>query len=292
MRILHCAIETSTYSVSYHKCQTYRSILQPCCRFKIIEFSGKLLLYKHPIDALPKSTFNGKIKVSVQKVTAAFGSASGLAINIAQYADRNWRSAWLILSPQEYSWFIFGRVYRKKQIKPQVIKVPDDSQDQKMVAEAATWIKNNDRNLKYSDREILLGESTWLNDNLLDSAQKLIRKSLGNLASWQSVLNWQRRGTPFYKVGEEHLQLMHDGINHCFFSFNSDGRVQVCDSLYKTHGSVTKRCLKVLDKSLLDEDGKLSVTMIPVQKQKDFFFYLDFLSRTLQDCRWSGRAFL
>ena len=141
------------------------------------------LLYKHPIDVLPKSTFNGKIKVSVQKVTAAFGSASGLAINVAQYADRNWRSVWLILSPQEYSWFIFGRVYRKKQIKPQVIKVPDDSQDQKMVAEAATWIKNNDRNLKYSDREILLGESTSLNDNLLDSAQKVTCKSLGNLAS-------------------------------------------------------------------------------------------------------------
>ena len=168
-----------------------------------------------------------------------------------------------------------------------------------MIARIKRWLlkqqhglKNNDRNLKYSDREILLGESTWLNDNLLDSAQKLIRKSLGNLASWQSVLNWQRRGTPFYKVGEEHLQLMHDGINHCFFSFNSDGRVQVCDSLYKTHGSVTKRCLKVLYKSLLDEDRKLSVTMIPVQKQKDFFFYLDFLSRTLQDCRWSGRAFL
>ena len=52
-----------------------------------------------------------------------------------------------------------------------------------MVAEEATWIKNNDRNLKYSDREILLGESTWLNDNLLDSAQKVTRKSLGNLAS-------------------------------------------------------------------------------------------------------------
>ena len=119
----------------------------------------------------------------MQKVTAAFGSASGLAINVAQYADRNWRSVLLILSPQEYSWFIFDRVYRKKQIKPQVIKVPDDSQDQKMVAEAATWIKNNDRSLKYSDREILLGESTWLNDNLLDSAQKVTCKSLGNLAS-------------------------------------------------------------------------------------------------------------
>ena len=58
-RILHCAIETSTYSVSDPKCQTYRSILQNCCRFKMIKFSEKCFyprLYIHPIDALPKST--------------------------------------------------------------------------------------------------------------------------------------------------------------------------------------------------------------------------------------------
>ena len=62
---------------------------------------------------------------------------------------------------------------------------------------------------------------------------------------------------------------MHDGINHWLLSFNSNGRVQVCDRLYETLGSVTKRCLKALYKSLLDKDGKLSVTMIMVQKQND-----------------------
>ena len=31
--------------------------------------------------------------------------------------------------------------------------------------------KNNDYHLKYSDREILLSESTWLKDNLMASAQ-------------------------------------------------------------------------------------------------------------------------
>ena len=62
---------------------------------------------------------------------------------------------------------------------------------------------------------------------------------------------------------------MHDGISHWLLFFNSNGRVQVCDSLYETLGSVTKRCLKALYKSLLDKDGKLSVTIIPVQKQKD-----------------------
>ena len=78
------------------------------------------------------------LKVVVRKITPVFGSASGVAMDIAQYADRNWRFSWLILLPQEKSWFIIDRVYWRKQIKQQVIRVPDDSQDQKMVTEAAT----------------------------------------------------------------------------------------------------------------------------------------------------------
>ena len=113
-RILHFAIETSTCSVSDYKCQTYRSILQTWCRSKMMEFSGKRFLPRldiHPIDTLPKPIFNGKSKVSVQKITTAFGSASGVAVDIAQYADSNWRSDWLILSSQEHSSFIIDRVY-------------------------------------------------------------------------------------------------------------------------------------------------------------------------------------
>ena len=87
-----------------------------------------------------------------------------------------------------------------------MIKVPDDSQDQKMVTEPATWIKNNDYHLRYSDKEVLFSESARLNNILMDSAQKLICKSRGNLASWQSTLNWQRREATFHKVGEEHIQ--------------------------------------------------------------------------------------
>ena len=56
----------------------------------------------------------GKIKVIVRKITAAFGSASGVAMDIAQYADRNWRSAWFIFLPQVFSWFIINRMYRRK----------------------------------------------------------------------------------------------------------------------------------------------------------------------------------
>ena len=71
-RILHCAMGTSAYNVFDHKCQNYRNILQACCRFKMIKFREKRFLprlYIHPIDALPKSTFNGKVKVGVRKTT-------------------------------------------------------------------------------------------------------------------------------------------------------------------------------------------------------------------------------
>ena len=57
-----------------------------------------------------------------------------------------------------------------------MIKVPDDSQDQKMVTAVAKGLKSNDNHLKYSDREILLSERAWSNDNLMDSAQKPICK--------------------------------------------------------------------------------------------------------------------
>ena len=72
-------------------------------------------------------------------------------------------------------------MYWRKQPKPQAIKVPADSQDQKMVTEAATWIKNNDYHLEIRQR-ILLSEIAWLNDNSMESAQKLICKLLSNLA--------------------------------------------------------------------------------------------------------------
>ena len=55
-----------------------------------------------------------------------------------------------------------------------MIHISDDSQDQNMVTEAATWMKNNDYHLLYSDREILFSESVWVNKNLMDSAQKHI----------------------------------------------------------------------------------------------------------------------
>lgn len=110
-----------------------------------------------------------------------------------------------------------------------------------------------------------------MNDSLMDAAQKLICKAIGDIDSYQSVLNSQKRKVPYYPTGNEHLQLLHDGVNHWLLSCNSNDRVKVCDSLRTNLGNVTKRCLKALYKPLLDDNGKLHVTMLPVEKQSDGF---------------------
>ena len=74
------------------------------------------------------------------------------------------------------------------------------------------------------------------------------------LAKERETFTLNARGKPLFKVGEEHIHLMHDGINHWLLSFSSNGRVQDCDSLYETLGRVVKRCLKALYKSFLDKD--------------------------------------
>ena len=74
-------------------------------------------------------------------------------------------------------------------------------------------------------------------------------------------------------MGENHIQLLHDGVNHWLLSFNSSGRVQVCDSLRTSISSVTQTCLKALCKSRIDKDRKLKITMVTVQTQRDGYNY-------------------
>ena len=95
-----------------HESQTCHSILQTCHRFKMIGSSRKSLLlriYLHSNNFVPKLKLRvkfRKIKVSMRKITAAFGISSGFVTDIAQYVySKKWKSARLILSPQYHSWF-------------------------------------------------------------------------------------------------------------------------------------------------------------------------------------------
>ena len=52
-------------------------------------------------------------------------------------------------------------------------------------------------------------------------------------------------------------------------SFSYSDRVQICHSLYTNLTPVIKNCLKAFCKSKVEKNRKLSVTIIPAQKQSD-----------------------
>ena len=55
--------------------------------------------------------------------------------------------------------------------------------------------------LKKEDQHILLSKDAWLIDRIMDAAQKLICKEIGNELSYQSVLNSQKEvADPFHPV--------------------------------------------------------------------------------------------
>ena len=101
--ILIDAILSSEFVVL--KCQTCENILKTCTRFKImIKEEGKLLLPRIHIlpdkDLLSGPSYNRKIKVSVRKITRAFGNSSGLSMDLSRLiGDRKWKSAWLNIVP-------------------------------------------------------------------------------------------------------------------------------------------------------------------------------------------------
>ena len=147
------------------------------------------------------------------------------------------------------------------------IKSNESSHSQRI---PAIWIKNELEELKKWDKEILEGSDCWLNDNLMDTGQKLICKALGSLETYLSVLNCQKKQQTYFSVSGDHIQLLHGGNCHWLLAFSSSGRVHVFDSLRTNLTSVSKQCLKSLYQPLL-KNGKLEVTFLPVEKQTDGF---------------------
>ena len=102
--------------------------------------------------------------------------------------------------------------------------------------------------LRQKDKEVLLSKDEWLNDQLTDAAQKLIRDKIGTPFTFQKVLNSQKKDVePYRAVYEEHIQLLHDGRNHWILSF-SNGRVQVCDSLNTALTRSSRKAIRSLYK--------------------------------------------
>ena len=127
-----------------------------------------------------------KLKSLYEKSPQHFGLSTGVAQEISDHVGKKWKSDWLILSSEKYSWFTIDRIYWKR--IQTAIEVSDDPK---------VWLETENSILTVKENKILLSDTEWLNNNIMDVTQQLICKALGRLESYQSVLNWQKSETPF-----------------------------------------------------------------------------------------------
>ena len=132
------------------------------------------------------------------------------------------------------------------------------------------WLRNEMYILKKEDQHLLLSRDASVNDRIMDAAQKLIWKEIGTDEPYQSVLNSEKKTIdPFCPVSQEHVQLLHDGANHWFLNFCSNGRVQVCDNLRSSLTCSSRKSIRSLYKHYVADGREQIVTFLPVQKQPD-----------------------
>lgn len=262
------------YSVqsSDDACKTFSSIVHTCSRFKMINKKARKFLPRIHVNLdndMKKTSFNRKIKLSIRKLSKKYGQNSGLLSRIAELVnDKKWNSAWLILVEDGKSWYTIERIYWKGSINGKS-ETNEHSNTRSSNSESNFWLKNELYNLKVEDKIILISESAWLNDNIMDAAQVLICKALG-VKSYQSVLNCQKQVKyPYTAVDNEHVQLLHDGNNHWLLTFCSSGRIQICDSLKTDLSRVTRKSINSIYRKCVDNSGKMQITFLKVQKQND-----------------------
>ena len=217
------------------------------------------------------SQYNGKIKVSARKIANIFGEHSGVSIRILEVVNnRKRKSSWLLLESEKHSMYRIRKVYWKSIKNP--IDVKDEASNKVPNTEEQFWVRNDLYFLKDEDANILKSQTTWLNDRIMDPAQKLICKTLGEEDNYQSVLNTQKNAAmPFNPVYNDHIQLLHDGGSYWFLSFCSSGRVQICDSLKSTLNRSFMKSVYSLYKHVVGEFEKVKPNFLPAHKQTDGF---------------------
>ena len=162
-----------------------------------------------------------------------------------------WRSVLLIIAKRKHNWFIIERAFWKQRKNIQSVNLLQQSDIIDEVSEEP-WLCNEMYILKKEDQYLLLSKDAWLNDRIMDAAQKLICKEIGTDESYQSVLNSEKKTIdPFHPVSQEHVQLLHDGANHWFLSFCSNRRVQVCGSLCSSLTRSSRKSIRSLYKHKL-----------------------------------------
>ena len=172
------------------------------------------------------------------------------------------------IAKRKHNWFIIERAFWKQRQNIQSVNLLQQSDIIDEVTEEP-WLRNEMYILKKENQHLLLSKDAWLNDRIMDAAQKLICKEIGTDESCQSVLNSEKKTIDlFHPVSQEHVQLLHDGANHWFLNFCSNGRAQVCDSLRSSLTRSSRKSIRSLYKHYVADGREQIVTFLPVQEKQ------------------------
>ena len=117
--------------------------------------------------------------MSVEKLSKFFGSCSGVIECVRKaIGEKLWRSALLLIAKRKHNWFITERAFWKQRQNIQSVNLLRQSDIIDEVTEEQ-WLRNEVYILKKEYQHLLLSKDAWLNDRIMDAAQKLICKEIG-----------------------------------------------------------------------------------------------------------------
>lgn len=158
---------------------------------------------------------------------------------------------------------MFKRRQKRVKVTPQE---PIDIESYKPTSKVQVvqlWIP--ELGLKQSEREILLSHTAWLNDDLINAAQKLLRKANPVVPGLQDVVSGLTMN--FDVEPGEFVQILHTGQGH-WNTISTIGmrhaEVQVFDSMYM---SVPTMATAQIASLLATEEPAIQLNIMDVQMQ-------------------------
>ena len=93
---------------------------------------------------------------------------------------------------RKHNWFIIERVFWKQRQNIQSVNLLQHPDIIDEITEEP-WLRNEMYILEKEDLHLSLSKDAWLNDRIMDAAQKLICQEIGADESYQSALNSEKK---------------------------------------------------------------------------------------------------
>lgn len=153
---------------------------------------------------------------------------------------------------------------RQEKVRNVQLKSIDLVKDSGKVKQPAQWIP--ELGLMDGDKKILLSPTEWINDNIIDAAQKLMKKANPQMSGLQNVTCGLTMSFNV-QVGE-FVQIIHDASRSHWVTVSTVGlehpHVHVFDSLFSQPSESVKMQVACL---LYTEKTYISLTHMHVQRQ-------------------------